>query len=237
MLRLDQVSKTYQRGPAKVTAMTDVSLQLDRGQFLAIRGPSGCGKSTLLLTAGGLLRPEAGRVQLGEHDLYALSADERAKVRAGEIGFIFQQFHLVSYLTVMQNVLAAALGLPSASAGTVAEQQERAEELLRQFGLLDRQQHVPARLSVGERQRVALARALFNRPRLLLADEPTGNLDPDNAEVVLQSFVDFAAQGGVVLLVTHDARAAATAQQVRSMEAGRLEKSQPVVELQGESLS
>lgn len=266
LLELEHVQKTFQRGPQRIQALDDVSLKLMPGDYLAIRGPSGCGKSTLLLTAGGLLRPDAGQIQLLGEAIYELSPNRRAEMRAAGIGFVFQQFHLVPYLTVLDNVLAVTLGLPapsgaassrpgasqpassrpgmtagtangsgdveSASSGEVAREaaspsnrakyRERALELLERFGLADRRWHVPARLSVGERQRTALARALLNEPRIILADEPTGNLDDANAEIVWQVLADFAAQGGGVLLVTHDQRAAGIARQTFEMNTGKL---------------
>ena len=175
---------------------------------MAVRGPSGCGKTTLLLTAGGLLRPDAGKVAVNGQELYALGDEARARIRAANIGFVFQQFHLVPYLSVRDNVLSAALALPLADAG------KRAEQLLDELGLAHRSHHVPAELSTGERQRTALARALLHQPRLLLADEPTGNLDADNGRLVLAKLAEHAHAGGAVLLVTHDADAAAQSHRV-----------------------
>ena len=199
-----------------VIAMDDVSLAIKAGEFVAVEGPSGCGKSTLLLTIGTLLAPDSGTVLLDERNPYELTPDRRARFRAATIGFVFQQFHLVAYLSVLDNVLAASL------ASNKPDAQQRAMELLVQFGLADRAGHVPAELSTGERQRTALARALLNQPRLLLADEPTGNLDRASSEAVIGSFVEFARAGGAVLLVTHDAHAAERAHRRLRMAAGRL---------------
>jgi ABC-type lipoprotein export system ATPase subunit len=168
----------------------------------------------LLLAAGGLLRPDAGNVTVAGQDPYALSPEERAKFRAAHIGFVFQQFHLVPYLNVLDNVLVPSLAAPA--------MRERAVELVAQFGLADRAHHVPAQLSVGERQRCALARALLNRPKLLLADEPTGNLDPDNGKLVLAALAGFVQQGGAVLLVTHDERASGVAQRWVRLRQGKV---------------
>ncbi len=222
LLQFDRVSKVYDAGAGPVSALNDVNFTLDAGQFVAVRGPSGCGKSTLLLAAGALLRPSAGRVALNGQDVYALSNEARAALRAKAIGFVFQQFHLVPYLTVLDNVQAAALAAPSAGAA------ERARELLSRFQLDHRASHTPGELSTGERQRCALARALLNQPKLLLADEPTGNLDPDNAKIVLDALTAFTAAGGAVLLVTHDDRAATAAQRVIRMNAGALSQTQEV---------
>jgi putative ABC transport system ATP-binding protein len=220
LLRLDGVCREYgpSGGGAAVRALDGVSLELAAGMVLCVRGPSGCGKTTLLLTAGTLLAPTAGSVTLGGTEPYRLSPDARAAFRGRHVGFVFQQFHLVPYLTVRDNVLA-----PTLAAGSLTPEaaRGRAEELLAEFGLTERADHTPHALSSGERQRCALARALFNRPRLLLADEPTGNLDPDNAATVLAALRRFAADGGGVLLVTHDDTAAAAADRIIWMRAGR----------------
>ncbi len=216
LLELQRVSKDYLGKAGPVRALNEVTFTLAARQFVAVRGPSGCGKSTLLLAAGALLRPTCGTVTLDGQDLYALSTEARAKVRAATVGFVFQQFHLVPYLTVLDNVLAAAMAAPRRGAD------ERAKEMLERFNLAHRASHTPGELSTGERQRCAMARALLNQPKLLLADEPTGNLDPDNAKIVLDTLTAFAAAGGAVLLVTHDDRAAAAAQRVMRMNAGEL---------------
>ncbi len=210
-LTINNLSKCYAGPSGVVHALSGLSLTVGVGEFVAVQGPSGCGKSTLLLVAGGLLRPDGGQVRVAGQDLYALTAEARAAFRAAHIGFVFQQFHLVPYLSVLDNVLAPTLTLKREGA------EERAEDLIGQFGLRDRQHHLPEQLSVGERQRVALARALLNRPELLLADEPTGNLDKDNAAVVLDALAGFARAGGAVLLVTHDAAAAGRAGRVVRM--------------------
>jgi putative ABC transport system ATP-binding protein len=181
-----------------------------------VHGPSGCGKTTLLLAAGALLAPDDGQVLVDGRDPYRMSLEERAHLRATTIGFVFQQFHLIPYLTVLENVLAASLANPFPDA------RERAEELLDRFGMSSRAEHVPAELSTGERQRTALARALLNEPRLLLADEPTGNLDPDNAAALLAYIADFAHTGGSALVVTHSDAAKAHADQVMEMSEGRI---------------
>ncbi|MFI5379143.1 MAG: ABC transporter ATP-binding protein [Tepidisphaerales bacterium] len=211
MLRLDAVSKTYTGPQGCVYAVAGLTLHIQPGEFVAVRGPSGCGKTTLLLMAGALLRPDAGTVQVSEANPYAMPSEARARFRAAQIGFVFQQFHLVPYLSVLENVLAASLALPAEDAP------QRAAELVERFGLRDRAHHVPAQLSTGERQRTAMARALLNRPKLLLADEPTGNLDAASGKMVLDAMAEFAAAGGAMLLVTHDDRAAGYAQKVIEM--------------------
>ena len=198
MLTVTNVSKCYIRGEADVQALDDVSVHVDAGQFVSVKGPSGCGKTTLLLAAGALMAPDAGTVEVAGQDPYELAPDPRAVFRAGNIGFVFQQFHLVPYLSVLDNVLTPSLARPT------ADSRDRAAELVERFGLADRADHMPGELSTGERQRTALARAMLNEPRLILADEPTGNLDEDNARHVLQALAEFASAGGAVLLVTHD---------------------------------
>jgi putative ABC transport system ATP-binding protein len=233
LLELREVNKTY-RGAAggEVQALRDVSLLVDAGQFVAIRGPSGCGKSSLLLTAGTLLAPDSGEVTIAGEKPYAMPSDGRATFRAQRLGFVFQQFHLVPYLSVLENVLAATLAsggavAPSAQSGAgaggdPANLRQRADELLQRFGLGDRLGHTPNQLSSGERQRCALARAMLNQPAILLADEPTGNLDPENAAVVLGALREFSSQGGAVVLVTHDDEASAAADRTLYMKAGQL---------------
>ncbi|MBD3315966.1 MAG: ATP-binding cassette domain-containing protein, partial [Chitinivibrionales bacterium] len=183
-----------------------------------LQGPSGCGKSTLLLAAGGLLAPDHGAVRVAGGDLYALSSEQRARYRAHNIGFVFQQFHLIPYLSVLDNILAPSLAIDK-NEGV----REHAVELMKHFGLESRARHVPSELSTGERQRTALARALLNRPKLLLADEPTGNLDGENAETVLGYLGEFSREGGgAVVLVTHDIRVARHAHRVIRLQAGKL---------------
>ena len=216
LVELEKVGKAYPRQPSPVQALDEVSLRLSAGEYVAVQGPSGCGKTTLLLMIGGLLRPSSGQITVDGHDPYGFSPEERARFRAANIGFVFQQFHLIPYLSVWDNVLAPVLAQPSPHA------QERAREVVSKLGLLGRVEHLPSELSTGERQRVALARSLLNQPKLLLADEPTGNLDSDNATIVLRFLAEFAAEGGAVLLVTHDAAATQYAQRTLHLKAGRL---------------
>lgn len=216
MVNVDDLHKKYTGPRGTVCALNGVSFQIDAGEFLAVQGPSGCGKTTLLLAVGGLLFPSAGRVAIGGVDPYTLSPNDRARWRAQTVGFVFQQFHLIPYLDVLDNVVAPSIAHPALDVRT------RAQELMARFGLTDRAHHVPAELSTGERQRVALVRALLNRPTLLIADEPTGNLDEDNSETVLRHLVDFARDGGSVLLATHDNGAAAHAHRILHMESGSI---------------
>lgn len=216
MISFSTISKSYTDSAEAVRVLDSVSLEVAPKTFGAICGPSGCGKSTLLLILGGLLRPDAGEVMLAGHSVWALSPKERARLRAQSIGFVFQRFHLVPYLTVAENIQAASLALG------VPDDAERVHELMEEFGLLARANHIPGRLSVGEQQRTALARALFNRPKVLLADEPTGNLDADNAAIVLNAFSTFAAAGGTVLMVSHHKEAVSMADCVWTLNRGRV---------------
>ena len=217
MIQMKNVTKCFQGPNGKVTALKDVTLSLSSGELLTISGPSGSGKSTLLLTAAGMLRPDQGDVQLpGEEHPYDLGPDQRSRLRAGLIGFVFQQFHLIAYLTVRENIIIPSLAIYR------EDPDRRAQELLERFGLQERADHVPSQLSTGERQRTALARALFNKPKIIMADEPTGNLDDENAEIVLKHLSQYVSEGGSVLLVTHHAKAAEYATRTLKMRDGRL---------------
>jgi ABC-type lipoprotein export system ATPase subunit len=216
MIEIQHVTKSYAGRGNKVVALEDVSLQANAGEFVAVQGPSGCGKTTLLLAAGGLLAPTSGAVVVNGQNPYALSPENRARFRGATIGFVFQQFHLVPYLSVEHNILVPSIAVPANHA------QERARALMDHFQLTGRARHVPAELSTGERQRVALARALLNAPKVLLADEPTGNLDGENAEIVLEYLAEFAQGGGTVLLVTHDARATRYAHRTVCLRSGHV---------------
>ena len=215
MIELRNVSRIYQGQDGEVRALDDVSLSVGQGEFVVIRGASGSGKSTLLLTVGGLVRPTTGKIFVENNDLYAMSGRERAKLRSEKVGFVFQMFHLLPYLNVLENVLLHAA--PGPKEGTRRE----AIEVLKRLNLSERVHHRPGELSTGERQRVAIARALLNRPSLILADEPTGNLDPDNAAEVLGYLEDFHKQGGTVLLVTHESSADEYAGRVVLLDRGR----------------
>ncbi|NCC92356.1 MAG: ABC transporter ATP-binding protein [Opitutae bacterium] len=220
MLELRGLKKRYYGRRDMIMALDGVSLQIERGMLHALHGSSGCGKTTLLLAAGGLLAPDAGRVLLDGRDLYAMTAEDRSKIRSGLIGFVFQQFHLIPYLSVLDNLRAAALARGDHSP---EKTMNRALELTEHFGLASRRDHLPYELSTGERQRTALARALMNRPLLVLADEPTGNLDAENADIVLKALEQFAAEGGAVLMASHDLRVAKSGHLIWRMSAGRLE--------------
>lgn len=217
MIQLKNVTKSFSGPNGRVSALNDISFSIPPGELLAIMGPSGCGKTTLLLTASGMLRPDSGDVQLmEEYRPYDLPPDKRSRMRAGLVGFVFQQFHLIPYLTVKENIITPSLSLYK------EDPEQRAQELIRQFGLQEREDHLPPQLSTGERQRTAMARALFNKPKILFADEPTGNLDDENTEIVLNHLRSYSSEGGSVLLVTHDKHAAGYATRTLKMKKGYL---------------
>ncbi|MCA1809874.1 MAG: ABC transporter ATP-binding protein [Kiritimatiellia bacterium] len=213
--------KEYHLGRTLVEVLRDVNLELCRGETLAVIGASGAGKSTLLHVLGGLERPSGGRVRLLGDDLYSVSARRRNYLRAAHIGFVFQFYHLLPELDVMENV-----GLPAmnALAPAVEDPEDRVRELLTAVGLAHRAHHLPMELSGGEQQRVALARALMNRPDILLADEPTGNLDPVTGGQVLEALFNLVArENQTLVMVTHNADVAGRCQRVLELQAGRLQ--------------
>jgi putative ABC transport system ATP-binding protein len=206
----------YGREPAVVRAVDGVDLAVASGETVAVMGPSGCGKSTLLHLLGGLDRPTAGQVWLAGERIDQLSERGLARRRRDGIGFVFQAFHLMEELTAVENV-----ELPALLAGcSPRAARSRATGLLDQVGLADRARHLPSALSGGQRQRVAIARAMANDPALLLADEPTGNLDSEATLDVLRLFESLHAAGQTLVIVTHDARIAATADRLISMRDG-----------------
>ncbi|MCL5742824.1 MAG: ABC transporter ATP-binding protein [Acidobacteria bacterium] len=211
MLVLERVVKTFRKGSRRITALAPFDLTVKEGQFVAVQGPSGCGKTTCLLIAGGLLRPDSGSVLVEGRDLQAMAPNQLAAFRSQTIGFVFQQYHLIPYLSVWENILAPEV------AHRRMDGMVRGQELAVKFGLERRLDHTPAELSSGEKQRVALARALLFRPKLVLADEITGNLDHENAQIVLGHLREYAGAGGSVVLVTHDRDIARQADRVECL--------------------
>lgn len=218
MVKLDMVSKRYRTGSGDVAALEEVSMQVTEGEFVVVRGPSGSGKTTLLLVTGGMLRVSSGSVLVNGEDVYRLPEGQRARFRAENIGFVFQMFHLIPYLNVLENVL-----LP-AGAGNRDRDRTVALELLERFRLSERASHKPYELSAGESQRTAIARAMFGRPGLILADEPTGNLDPENAEEVIKYLAEYHREGGTVIVVTHGRVVDQYADRIMSLQNGRIVK-------------
>tara|TARA_R110000850_G_scaffold92555_15_gene196453 strand:+ start:568 stop:1239 length:672 start_codon:yes stop_codon:yes gene_type:complete len=217
ILEAQNLSKVFTTADGEVRAVDDVSFTLTSGDFVAMHGASGCGKSTLLLAAGALLSPDSGSLTIMGEDPYKLAPEARSTFRGAHIGFVFQQFHLIPYLDVLDNILVNELATGSKEALS-----GKAEALLEKFQLSHRQNHIPSRLSVGEQQRVALARALIRSPKLILADEPTGNLDTENSSIILDHLASFAEEGGAVLMVTHDDNARAAAKRTMELAAGKL---------------
>jgi ABC-type lipoprotein export system ATPase subunit len=218
LLRTQGLRKEYGKEEGLVRAVDAVDLEVVRGETLAIMGPSGCGKSTLLHLLGGLDRPTGGELWLDGKRIDRLPERGLAKLRRREVGFVFQAFHLMDELTALENV-----ELPALLAGrSPRHARQRAVELLDQVGLADRGTHLPSALSGGQRQRVAIARALVNEPLVVLADEPTGNLDSAATLEVLRLFDRLHASGQTLVIVTHDERVAATADRIISMRDGAL---------------
>jgi putative ABC transport system ATP-binding protein len=210
--------KIHGSGDAEVVALDDVDVALGHGEFLAVMGPSGCGKSTLLNLLGGLDRPSAGEIYLHGERVDGAGESRRARLRRTDLGFVFQFFNLIENLTVADNV-----ELPALLAGVPArEARRRAGELLERLGLADTAARVPGSLSGGQQQRVAIARALVNRPSVLLADEPTGNLDTAAAREVVSVLRERSDDGQTIVLVTHDLRVASAARRVLRMRDGAI---------------
>ncbi len=219
LLRLEGVTKVYRMGQVEVPALRGVDLTIDPGAFLAIMGPSGSGKSTLLHIAGLLDRPTSGRVLWAGDEVSSLRSARLAELRGRHIGFVFQTFNLMPTLSALENV-----ELPLVFQGErPRKRRQRAAQLLALVGLADRQRHRPGQLSGGERQRVAIARALASDPQLILADEPTGNLDSASGREILEVLRDLNERGKTLVLVTHDVEAAKVARNILRMRDGRIE--------------
>jgi len=220
LIVLEDVHKVYQMGTTPVNALAGISLCIHAGGFWAIMGPSGSGKSTMLNLLGCLDRPTHGRYILNNHDVSTLDDDELSDIRLQEIGFVFQSFNLIPQLTVQENI-----ELPLYYQGwTAAHSAERAEELAAMVDMDDRLQHRPTELSGGEQQRVAVARSLANDPTVLLADEPTGNLDSATGEQIMELFVELNRRGKTIILVTHEPYIAAYASRRLHMRDGLIER-------------
>lgn len=218
MIRVDKASKFYRTKHGDVKALDNVNLVIEKGEFFVIRGPSGSGKTTLLLSIGGMLRPTEGQITVNNSDIYAMSKRERAIFRADNIGFVFQLFHLVPYLNIIENVLL------SAGVGRSRYDQEDVKELLNRLNLAERMHHRPSELSAGEKQRTAIARAILKRPQIILADEPTGNLDPENSEEIIGYLAEFHSSGGTVIVVTHGKAVDQYADRAVHLEKGRIDR-------------
>jgi len=218
ILKADNLEKVYRVGKVDVPALRGVSLAVQEGEFIAIMGPSGCGKSTMLHLLGGLLTPTKGRIVIGGEDLTAASDSKRTDIRRRKIGFVFQRFNLFPTLTAEGN-----LRLAERIHGNGADDPGRRREILGMLRLEDKMHHKPLELSGGEQQRVALARAVVNRPAIVLADEPTGNLDSENSEIVLNMFRELNDRfNQTIVMITHNPEAAAACQRIIQMRDGHI---------------
>ena len=215
MISINHLSMVY---PPDVTALDDISLEIKPGQFIALQGPSGSGKTTLLNTLSGLVRPTSGNVEIHGTDLYQINDAERSTFRANTIGMIFQNFHLLPYLNVLENICLPSLAKDNKSESYIS----KAKQLIEQLELSHRVQHHPAKLSAGECQRVAFARAIISEPKILLADEPTGNLDNKNTAIILKQLRQYADQGNTVIMVTHADTDAQQADRIINISDGKL---------------
>ena len=218
ILKADNLEKIYRIGKVDVPALRGVSLAVQEGEFVAVMGPSGCGKSTMLHLLGGLLTPTNGRILVDGEDLTAASDAKRTDIRRRKIGFVFQRFNLFPTLTAEGN-----LRLAERIHGNGADDPDRRREILRMLHLEDKMHHKPLELSGGEQQRVALARAVVNRPAIVLADEPTGNLDSENSELVLKMFRELNDRfNQTIIMITHNPEAAAACQRIIQMRDGHI---------------
>jgi putative ABC transport system ATP-binding protein len=217
LVRLSEVTKVYDTEGQHVTALSDISVEIRRGEFVALMGPSGCGKSTMLHIMGAMDRPTRGEAWIEDTPIHSLSEDDLTLIRRTEVGFVFQFFHLLPTLTVEENV-----ALPLLLANGRAVDEGRVRELLETVGLTQRREAKPGQLSGGEMQRAALARAVVHAPSLLVADEPTGNLDSENGGIVLELLARLAEDGTAVVMATHSEAAAAYAGRRLYLRDGRL---------------
>jgi len=200
LIEIKNLHKTYESGEEKVSALADVGLHIERGEFISVMGPSGSGKSTLLTILGGLNHPSNGEVVVDDISIYQLPLERLADFRREYLGFIFQSFQLIPYLTVIENVM-----LPlSITERSNREQNKMAEEILDRTGLKKKEKRLPDQLSGGEQERVAIARALVNSPPILLADEPTGNLDTKTGKEIMELFKSLNSEGQTIIMVTHN---------------------------------
>ncbi len=228
LIHLTEISKIYKLGKVEIPAVRSVSIDLQKNEYVALMGPSGSGKSTLMNIIGCLDTPSSGKYILNGNDVSVMVDDELARIRNNEIGFIFQTFNLLPRLSALENV---ALTLVYAGVSK-SERIERAANMLEAVGLRDRMKHKPNELSGGQRQRVSVARALINNPSLILADEPTGNLDSKTSEEIMELFADIHAKGNTVLLVTHEEEIALHAHRIVRLKDGLVES-----DVQNESIA
>ncbi len=227
-LEIIDVSKTYGQGEAAVYAMRGVGFLVEQGEFLALMGPSGSGKSTLLSVLGGLNHPSTGSYLVDGIDIYSLSSDQRADFRREYLGFVFQSFHLVPYLTLAENVMLPLVTKKISG----AEKRDLARLALERVGLGDKLKRLPNQVSGGEQERAAVARALVNRPTILLADEPTGNLDAKNSREMMELISQLGEEGMTVIMVTHSPDCAAYADRKLEVSDGLVNEALPAIGLE-----
>lgn len=227
ILHAQTIHKTYGAGPAEVKVLRGASLAVDRGEFLVIMGSSGSGKSTLLHVLGALDAPDRGDVRFEERSVFAMSARDRGRYRNKDVGFVFQFYHLLPELNVLENILMASMVGTSfwGWRSVKKDARRRASEILERVGLAGRIKHRPSELSGGERQRVAIARSLVNGPALLLADEPTGNLDETTGAGILRLLTELNSAGQTIVMVTHDAKVASLAHRCVHLTSGVVKQS------------
>jgi len=218
LLKIEGVGKTYHMGKVSVPVLKDINLEIEKGEFVSIMGPSGSGKSTMMNLVGALDRPSAGRILLNDVDISKLSDDSLATIRQKMVGFVFQQFNLIPRLTTIENV-----ELPMWFAGIPKKvRMRRARDLLVQVGLGDRLTHKSTELSGGQMQRVAIARALANKPEIILADEPTGNLDSKSGSEIAKILTGLNEEGKTIIIITHDASLAKMAKRIITLKDGEI---------------
>ncbi len=216
MIKTDSLTKVFRSGKKSVIALNEVDLTIEKGEFVLIKGHSGCGKSTLLFSLGGMLNPSSGSVAIDDVSIYNKSEKELALFRANNIGFVFQSYHLLPYLTVLENILISE----RLNKKNVTE--KRAVEIAESLNIAHRLNHKPSELSIGEKQRAALARVFITNPNVIFADEPTGNLDPENAKEVIEHLKRYNQKGGTVVMVTHGNEADKVADRIVNMKDGKL---------------
>ncbi len=225
LIKLRDIRKVYKQGELETEVLKGINLVIEEGDFIAIMGPSGSGKSTLMYIIGCLDRPSSGKYYFKDIDVSTLSDDELSKIRGKNIGFVFQSFYLVPYLSVLDNILLPTLylkGNAKKEAFASESPEERAARLLERFGMADRIHFKPDQLSGGQKQRVAIARALINSPDVIIADEPTGQLDRASGKAVMETFSELNRDGKTVVLVTHDPETASYAKRIVKIQDGRL---------------
>ncbi|WP_456457348.1 ABC transporter ATP-binding protein [Thermovibrio sp.] len=225
LIELKGIRKVYKQGELEVEVLKGIDLKVERGEFIAIIGPSGSGKSTLLYILGCLDRPTEGKYYFNGTDVFSLKDEELSKLRAKHIGFVFQSFYLIPYLNALDNVLVPVEYLPKEERKRRFKgesPQQRAKELLRRLKVEDRAYFKPSELSGGQKQRVAIARALINKPELILADEPTGQLDSASSKAVMEIFKELHREGKTLIVVTHDPEVASFAQRVVEIRDGEI---------------